>query len=329
MMHQGVKMMDKVKSKQTVLLEHVYSMEYYQKDDHEPKQILKDISLTMHKGEIWEILGTSAFELRLLLEIIANSRAYQKGTCVLAHKGMMRKKRGILPHVYYIGSTNMLFDNMNVLEYLMFITAKDKGDVVERQKRIFQDLLDMELGYLSLSTIRSLTPAQRSVVTLMAALMSESELIVWNIARLQYDELCKKALTCICEEIKKQEKTLVFSTFDYAMCECISTHIAGVKNGTICYKGSTSSFMETWDHASVIIEDDEPTMIKEALMLVYPDITCEIKDQVMILSDEQHREKFYQHVFDTLAIHEIYPRSIVKHKICVENAWKEVCVHDL
>ena len=104
------------KRAQCVLMEHVGSMEYYQSPQQDPKQVFSDINFEALEGEVWAILGTSAFEVRLLLEIIANARPYKDGRCVLAQKGMMRKKRTILPHVYYIGSTNMLFTNMNVLE---------------------------------------------------------------------------------------------------------------------------------------------------------------------------------------------------------------------
>lgn len=53
------------------------------------------------EGEVWAILGTSAFEVRLLLEIIANARPYKDGRCVLAQKGMMRKKEPSF-HMYII-----------------------------------------------------------------------------------------------------------------------------------------------------------------------------------------------------------------------------------
>ena len=126
------------KRAQCVLMEHVGSMEYYQSPQQDPKQVFSDINFEALEGEVWAILGTSAFEVRLLLEIIANARPYKDGRCVLAQKGMMRKKRTILPHVYYIGSTNMLFTNMNVLEYLMYITAREQGDAAVRQKRILE-----------------------------------------------------------------------------------------------------------------------------------------------------------------------------------------------
>ena len=188
------------KRAQCVLMEHVGSMEYYQSPQQDPKQVFSDINFEALEGEVWAILGTSAFEVRLLLEIIANARPYKDGRCVLAQKGMMRKKRTILPHVYYIGSTNMLFTNMNVLEYLMYITAREQGDAAVRQKRILEKIMELNMGYVALSVIGNLTPSERSVVTLLVSLFTESKLIIWNLARLEYDERSLQAIAAICEE---------------------------------------------------------------------------------------------------------------------------------
>ena len=65
--------MDQTKKRsQCVLMEHVGSMEYYQSPQQEPQQVFSDINFEALEGEVWAILGTSAFEVRLLLEIIAN-----------------------------------------------------------------------------------------------------------------------------------------------------------------------------------------------------------------------------------------------------------------
>lgn len=61
-------------------------MEYYQSPQQEPKQVFSDINFEALEGEVWAVLGTSAFEVRLLLEIIANARPYKDGRCVLAQK---------------------------------------------------------------------------------------------------------------------------------------------------------------------------------------------------------------------------------------------------
>lgn len=322
-------MSEEIKSTQSVLLDHVCSMEYYKRNDETPQQVLSDICLEINQGEVWGLVGESAFELRLLLEIIANARPYQDGKCVLNKRGMMRKKRIILPHLFYIGSTNMLFDNMNVLEYLMFITAKQKGDVVDRQKKIFQDLLDHEMGYISLSAIHDLSPDERAVVTLMTAMYTESTIIVLNLARLYYKESSIKAMASICNTIQKQKKTLIFSSFDYTLIEQISTHVAGLKQGKLAYQGTLDDFIQTWDHLSIVIEDTRLDEFKTILEAQFPQIVYHQKDSQLELWDETHNPNLYTQIFDYLSEQHFYPDKIYQHINCVENAWKELKEHDL
>ena len=68
----------------------------------------------------------------------------------------------------------MLFTNMNVLEYLMYITAREQGDAAVRQKRILEKIMELNMGYVALSVIGNLTPSERSVVTLLVSLFTES-----------------------------------------------------------------------------------------------------------------------------------------------------------
>lgn len=313
----------------SIRLEQVCSMEYYQHSEELPQQVLRDISLQIAPSQVWACIGNSAFELRLLLEIIANARAYQSGKCVLDQRGMMRQKRTILEHVYYIGSTNMLFDNMNVLEYLMFITAKQKGDVVERQKEILQCLIEHEMSYIALSAIHDLSADERALVTLVVAYYTKSSIIVWNLARLQYQKSTIVALSAIVETLKKENRTLIFSAFDYNLVEAIATDIAALQNGRLIYSGSKDDFIEVWDHVSVIIEDYNTEIIKAFLLEVYPSLDIHEREHMLQIWDATHDEHLYNAIFTTLSEGSIFPQKISRHRNCVENAWEEIQLHDL
>ncbi|MEL7657100.1 MAG: hypothetical protein AAGU75_14480, partial [Bacillota bacterium] len=152
-----------------VLMENLSSAEYLLREGESPQRVLKDINLQINKAEIWGIIGTSGFEIKLLLEIMANIRPYESGRCVLIERGMMRLKRVILKHIFYIGNSDMLYNTMNVLEFLMLATAKWKIDVVERQEQIFELIIKVGLGHLSLTSIGLLTREEKAVVTLVAA----------------------------------------------------------------------------------------------------------------------------------------------------------------
>lgn len=188
---------------QAALFEHVDSVECFE-SAAEVRPVLRDISFEVLSGESWCVCGPSHFELRLLLELLANARPYARGRCVLCERGMMRKKRILLPHVHYIGGTGMLFHNMNVLEYMMFLTSHTGEEAIGRQKRLLNALVEAELGFLSLSPIAKLTAAERSVATLFTATLTDSRLVVWNLSRLAYTPELRKAAASIARTLKAQ-----------------------------------------------------------------------------------------------------------------------------
>ena len=316
--------MEQHKKKQSVLMEHVASMEYYQKGDERPIQVFQDLNFEALEGEVWAIIGNRAFEVRLLLEIIANARPYKDGRCVLNETGMMRKKRLILPHVYYIGSTNIMFQNMTVLEYLVFITAKEPGDADVRKQRIVKDLLDMNLGYLSSSEIATLSPQQKSVVELMASCYTESRLIIWNLARLYYDEKCILAIQMICQELQRQKRTLIFSSFDFRMVEACATHIAPLYDGRFLCNLTVNDFISTWDHLSAIIKDERAEEMETYLKKTCPQYEYRRKETTLEIWDQHHNFAAYDLICATLGKQYYYPKFIEQHPYCVENAWKEI-----
>lgn len=316
--------MEEHKRKQSVLMEHVASMEYYQKGNEQPVQVFQDLNFEALEGEIWAIIGNRAFEVRLFLEIIANARPYKDGRCVLNETGMMRKKRLILPHVYYIGSTNMMFENMTVLEYLLFITAKEPGDAEDRKQRIANDLLDMNLGYLSTTVIGKLTPPEKSVVALAAGYYTESKLIIWNLARLHYDEKCILAIQMITQEFQRQKRTLIFSSFDYQMVEACATHIAPLYDGRFLCNLTVRDFIQKWDHLCAVIKDDRAQEMESYLLSVCPQYEYRRNQDTLEIWDRNHNFAAYDAICATLGKHYYYPKFVEQHPYCVENAWKEI-----
>ena len=74
----------------------LYSCEYYANVQNPAlpiKHVLEDINFTACQGQLWSILGSSIFEIKLLLEIMANARTYEKGKLMIAGFDTTKKKR--------------------------------------------------------------------------------------------------------------------------------------------------------------------------------------------------------------------------------------------
>lgn len=248
------------------------------------RPVLFEIDLLIQKGEIWGISGPSLFEIRLLLEITANIRPYRSGKCVLVEQGMMRRKRKILPHVFYIGSPGMIYKNMNVLEYLMFATAKRMKDTVARQEWIFEYLIASGLKNISLTPAATLTKEQKAVVVLLAGALSDSQLIVFNFPEYRFDETLTGAIAQIAGLIKKSGKNLLLGTQAGDLIEAACTHIAFLKEGRVRFSGGVKEFCEEYDKVLLTVWDENIALLADRLQAVLPQYRFEIREDSLIVS---------------------------------------------
>ncbi len=234
---------------QAILVEGLYSMEYYQDRFQLEKisQVLQDISFEIEAGACWVFVSPRAFALKLLLDIVANTKPYQKGRCVLAKKGMMRKKCIILPHLFYIASTNMMYNNMTVLEYLTFVCSQSAEGDIARQLRLLQELVDLGLDFIALTLIDDLTAPEKAVLLLLVASYSDSSLILWNLPRLSYEPRLLRAIAHIVKDLQSRSVSLLFSTMDYELAQCIASHILVLEAGKVSYAGDIQTFTHERD----------------------------------------------------------------------------------
>ncbi len=310
----------------TVLhMKQLSSLEHYC-EGKELRPVLQDINLLMKRAESWGIYGQSAFEIKLLLEIMANIKPYHDGKCVLVERGMVRNKRVILDHVFYIGTTTMLYHNMNVLEYLMFATAKQRIKLVYRQEEIFELLISLGLGPISLSPIDYLTPEERAVITLVAAAYSDSVMIVFNFPECEFDDVLTNAITLIADHMIKSGKTLILGSRDCLLIERACSHTAYLADGRIIYQGTVTDLRWNYDKVLFIIRDKNITPIKQRLAILLPQHTLSIVGNSLLVSDYRDASASSElpSIYKKIAETGLTPQQIEINPKTVQNAYREV-----
>jgi ABC-2 type transport system ATP-binding protein len=261
------------------------SVEVYHYPDGTEAKVLRGISFDIRRGDIWGILGSEAFEIELLLEIIGSVRPYGSGRCILAERGMMRKKRRILPHVFFIVDGDVTFPNMNTLEYLMFATANTHLSAAERQTEILQRLLDTDLYYLALVPIRFLSRAQKAVICLLAASFTKALLVIFSVTLLEFDNSLSKGIRGIAEIISQRGSALLIGTKDCNMIQETCTHTAFLTDGRIEKKGTMEDMLARLDKRIYVVTCKDPQSLSEKLMKLDPALNTAVYGQDLHIYD--------------------------------------------
>lgn len=315
---------------QVVWMKQVSSLEHIPVDSAPPQPVLSGIDLQMERGQSWGICGDSLYELKLLLEIVANLRPYDKGQCVLMERGMMRRKRRILHHVFYIGSAQMLYDNMNVLEYLMFATDHLWQNSVEKQEQIFEYLIQIGLGHICLTTIRLLTKEERAVVTLLAAAYSPCNLVVLNLPQYTFDEPLRTAVGQISLLLRASGHALLISTPDAELIERSCTHAAYLHKGRLLCSGSVLALKAEHDRVAVVLQDRNLPSLQERLELCLPNCELRLQGNRLLVLPKETEPVTAQQIYEAVTGAGLAPDRMERNPKTLKNAFEElVAQHDL
>ncbi|HOJ47557.1 MAG TPA: hypothetical protein PLD48_01640 [Bacillota bacterium] len=306
-----------------VYMEKLYSEEHYLDIGCEPRPILRNINIDIKKGEIWGILGRELFDLKLLLEIMANIKPYYSGTCQLLERGMFKNKRIIHPDLFYFASTSMAYTNMKVLEFLMFTTANSSFDQKTQAERLSDQLFLFGLGGIRNTPIYKLSSEYKSIVLLLAGYFSSNRLIIMNLPTLIYNEEQRKVLKNIAEKIRSAEQTLVFSTMDETLIEKVCGHTAYLKDGTFLYAGAVETLIKTYDKVVMTVKDPDVRQIKRILSESFPDYMYRIDDDVLYISSSTGYGR-PRALYERIVMEGYAPNDVKINNKTLQNAIKEL-----
>ena len=312
--------MNKNDEKTMVRMQNLCGAEYLMYEGQAPRRVIENIWLRIRTGQVWAIYALTPYEAALLLQIMANVHPYEDGRCVLAERGMMRKKRVILPHVFYIGSADMMYDTMNVLEYLMFATAKQRTKPAARQERLFEWLIECGLGDLLLTEIRWLDAEEKAIVILMAAAFAQSGIVVFNMPQLEFNENLLRAFAHISSRMREDGKALILSTTDARLIQSACTHAAFLAHGHILFQGSVDGLRAHFDVYTVRIEADE--ILEERLRESFREYRLDRKNDGLYICGRAGETP--QEIFRNILDSGIVPLDMKVHQKTVKNALGEL-----
>lgn len=312
-------------------LEHVRSMEYYIGNSMPVVPVLDDINLDMYAGESWAICASRVFTIAVMLGIIGNITPFDTGYASLATNNLPREKQKLLPDIFYIGSDDMLYDDMNVLQFLSFATQKAKKlghlGAAASQKHILDFLVESDLSYISMSQIQTLSMEEKLLITIICAYYSESKLVVINQPNMQMLGRLRGSFKTIVSAMREQMQCIVFGTMeDFDLIEAAASHIAFIHNGQIAYAGEVDGFKEQYDRVSFALTARHPSYVYEKLQTIMPEYDIHmVNDKIMLYGFAKTTEEMeIAYLYSKIREAELWVEQVYVNEKSVENAVREV-----
>ena len=206
----------------------------------------------------------------------------------------------------------------------MLATAKWELDNVERQEQIFELIIKVGLGHISLTTIGLLSKEEKAVVSLLVAAFSDAEMIVFNLPEYEFDSVLIDAVANISRYIQERGKTLILATPICPLIERACTHIGVMAQGLLIYKGFVQDFRYQYDKVAVIIKDKDLIGAKEALQKVLPRHNLVIENDHLLIREEDSLDSDLGMIYKKIIESGYIPESMEKNRKTVEYALEEL-----
>ena len=314
-------------------LKQVRSHEYFAELDGRVLPVLDGIDLDIYAGEVWAVTATRAYTVGLLLDVIGNVRSFDTGTAMITEQDMPQQKKIILPDVFNIGSGDMLYEDMNVLQFISFATQKstmlDELNAPASQKNILDFLVAADLAYISLSKIAYLSLEERVLITMICACYSQNSLIVINQPQMRMIGRLRDSFAYIVGRMREQVQTVVFATADdYDLIEASASHIAYIQEGKMVYAGEVDLFKRTYDKVAFVLTPRRPQYAYDTITDLLPDYQVSLEHNKIVIRDPEAAgspdDMDVQYLYAQIREAELWIEQVYINEKSIVNAIKEV-----
>ena len=188
-------------------------------------KVLKDITLTISKGEIFGLIGKNGAGKTTLLSIIAGLSNATQGFCYI--NGHLIDKNTQSGKVGYLPDVPAFFDYMSVSEFLDFLYIKNADYKIKRN-----ELLKL-VGLEGKTIIKTMSRGMRQRLGMAATLVNDPDVILLDEPSSALDPMGRYELSEILLHLKRQGKTIILSTHILTDMENICDRVGFLHDGII------------------------------------------------------------------------------------------------
>ena len=205
-------------------------------------EVLKDVSLSVNKGEVISIIGSSGSGKSTLLRCINLLESYHSGTIKFESKDILSSIKGINQYRAQVG---MIFQSFNLFSHLTVLENCVIGQVkVLKKKRSDAEQLAMEildkvgLASFASASVMTLSGGQKQRVAIARTLCMEPKVLLFDEPTSALDPEMVGEVLQVIKSLAKEHRTMMIVTHEMAFAKEVSDRVLFMDNGIILEEGT-------------------------------------------------------------------------------------------
>lgn len=225
---------------------------------------LKDIDLTVEKGEFLGIIGPNGGGKTTLLKLILGLLKPDKGTVKVFGKNP-KKTKGKVGYVPQYSDFDPEFpiSVKEVVQMGRLGKSKLRTKITKKDEKIIKNSLKkVDLWNLKNRRISDLSGGQHQRTLIARALATEPEILILDEPTTSVDENVKNNIHDLLIELKKQGKTILISTHDAGVIYSQKDSVACLNQSLVCHTTdeiTPETLEETYGAPVSLVSSKHPT----------------------------------------------------------------------
>ena len=232
---------------------------------NENKQILKNISLKINKGEVLGVLGINGAGKTTFIKCINRIIEPDSGDIFIDGKSInSMTQKEIAKLIAYVPQYNNNFFDINVLNTVMMgMIPYANQSFSENDRKIVYDLLKkMDLEVFAFRSIREMSGGERQRVFIARALAQQPKIIILDEPTSSLDLHNQLFILNMIDELaKKEELTIIMIIHDLNLASMFCDKLLMLKDGSIFAYGDTASIVNEENILSVYNVNTKITIV--------------------------------------------------------------------
>ena len=216
--------------------------------EYDKKEVLKGVSLDLHKGEVLVVLGPSGCGKSTLLRCLNGLEKIQSGDIKFKNESLTQKNmdwKDIRLKIGMVFQNYELFPHMSVIENILLgplkVQKRDKTEALAQAEELLNrvGLLDRKDSYP-----RQLSGGQKQRIAIVRALCMNPEIILFDEVTASLDPEVVREVLDVILGLAKQGMTMVIVTHEMGFAHSVADRIVFMDEGTICETSKPDEFFK-------------------------------------------------------------------------------------